>query len=85
MKTVIRRLLRLEERLVPRIDLESQRLADLLWERRRRRLEASGSFVDQFAPEPMSAVPGARRLSVPETMRLGHKRRIERSRALRGV
>jgi hypothetical protein len=67
MKAFIRRLHRLEENAMPQVDLASQRNADLLRERRRRRMEAAGiPFVDlSRAP----ALHGARRLSVAETLR----------------
>jgi hypothetical protein len=42
MKAVIRRLRRLEERLVPQLDHESERLANILRVLPGRRLEASG-------------------------------------------
>jgi hypothetical protein len=50
MRTIIRRLRRLEERFVPPVDEEGQRLAELLRERRRRRLEASGQPFEEGPP-----------------------------------
>jgi hypothetical protein len=67
MKAFIRRLHRLEEDSVLPVDLASQRIADLLRERRRRRMEAAGlPFKDLPRALPL---PGARRLSVAETLR----------------
>jgi hypothetical protein len=84
MKAMIRRLRLLEERLVPQVDLASQRLADLLRDRRRRRLEASGQPFEDLAPETMSTAPGSMRLSVAETLRMCRQRRPERGRVLEG-
>ena len=66
MKAIITRLRRLETKLFPEADDESQRLADLLWERRRRRLAASGQPAEE-RPRPTS--PG-RRMTIGETLRL---------------
>jgi hypothetical protein len=74
MKTILRRLRRLEEhRLGPPQAEKGESLADLLWERRRRRLEASG--------EPMEVRPCGsltddhnRPLSVAEILRRGRRR-----------
>ena len=73
MKAVIRRLRRLEEKFVPQEDRESQRVADLIRERRRRRFEASGQ---PFKDEPRAVAPpgSGRRLSIAETLRRGRQR-----------
>jgi hypothetical protein len=84
MRAVIRRLQRLEERCVPQVDLASQRLADLIRDRRRRRLEASGQPFDDLVSETMSPAPGGRCLSVAEMLRMCRQRRLERSRVLEG-
>lgn len=61
MKTLFRRLQRLEPKVSPLKNLVSQRAAEQLRERRRRRLEAAGlSFVEHYYP------PG---LSIAETLR----------------
>ena len=73
MRAVIRRLCRLEEKFVPQEDPESLRIADLLRERRRRRLEASGQPFEDAPRETVYAGPG-RRLSIAETLRLGRQR-----------
>jgi len=67
MRATIRRLVRLEQFAAPQAHMTSQRLANLIRERRRRRLEAAGEPYD----EPPKLVPsaGARRLSVAETLR----------------
>jgi hypothetical protein len=83
MKAVIRRLRLLEDRCLPQVDLASQRLAGLLRERRRRRLEAGGQlFFEDSVPERVSPVPGDRCLSVAETLRMCRQRRLEYGRAL---
>jgi hypothetical protein len=68
MRAVIRRLQRLEERFAPQVDLASQRAADLLRERRRRRLEASGESVEELDWGSLGLPPGTR-LSYSETLR----------------
>jgi len=84
MRAVVRRLRLLEERFVPQVDLASHRVADLIRERRRRRLEASGQPVEYLVSETMSPAPGSGRLSVAETLRICRKLRLERGRVLEG-
>jgi len=79
MKTVIRRLHRLENRFVPQPNRELLRLADLLRERRRRRLEASGQPFHESPPLLMPLGP-FRYMSSAETMRLCLSRMRERRR-----
>ena len=67
MRAVWRRLHRLEEMLVPKIDLASQGVADLIRERRRRRLEESGQPFEDCVRESGSPAYVAR-LSVAETL-----------------
>jgi hypothetical protein len=67
MKATIRRLARLEQAALPQADMTSQRLANLIRERRRRRLEAAGEPYYESPRLVPSA--GARRLSVAETLR----------------
>jgi hypothetical protein len=62
---------------VPQVDLASQRAADLIRDRRRLRLEASGQVFEVSVPESVSPAPGNRRLSVAETLRMCRGRRIE--------
>ena len=78
MKAVIRRLRRLEEKFVPQEDQETQRVADLLRERRRRRLEANGEPFEDEPRERASLGPG-RRLSIAETLRRRRQRAYERN------
>jgi hypothetical protein len=81
MRAVIRRLHRLEEMLVPQVDLAEQRLADLLRERRRRRLEEIGqSFEEEELDWGSLGLPPGTRLSVRETLRLGRQLRRKRDR-----
>ena len=84
MKAVIRRLRLLEDRCLPQVDLRSQRLADRIRDRRRRRLEASGQRFEDLVPERASAVTGNWRLSVAETLRSCRQRRLERILPLEG-
>jgi hypothetical protein len=51
MKTITRRLRRLEERFSPLANEEDFRLSNILRERRRRRLEASGERFDDLPLE----------------------------------
>jgi hypothetical protein len=80
MKAVIRRLLRLEEILVPKIDLAAQRLSDIPRERRRRRLEASGERDDEPLYWGSLGLPPGTRLSESETLRLARQLRLKRHR-----
>jgi hypothetical protein len=73
-RAVVRRTSRLEGGFFFAEDPMPQRLADLLRERRRRRLEASGQPVYESA-RPV-AVPGGR-LSVAETLRALRQIRVE--------
>ena len=70
MNTLARRVRRLQRRLVPQVDLESQRLAELIRERRRSRLEAAGQPYEELAWDTVALPPG-RRLSIAETIRIG--------------
>jgi len=72
MKAILRRVGRLEQRFVPQHDLEAQRSSDLLRERRRRRLEASGE-VDEPLDWGSLGLPPGTWLSVSETLRLGRQ------------
>src|SRR5262245_20956935 len=81
MKAVIRRLRQIERRLAPQIDAESDeslRLAILLRERRRHRLEASGEPFEELPPLEASLAPG-RRLSYAETLRQARQCAYERN------
>jgi hypothetical protein len=71
----------LEEMLVPQVDPAEQSLADLLRERRRRRLEASGQSVEEQKLDWGSlGLPPGTRLSVSETLRLARQLRLKRNR-----
>jgi len=80
MRAVIRRLLRVEEVLVPKINLAAQRLSDILRERRRHRLEASGEPDDEPLDWGSLGLPPGKRLSHSETLRLAHQLRLKRNR-----
>jgi hypothetical protein len=72
MKTIIRRLRRIEARLAPEPDAASERAAELIRERRRRRLEAAGQPYDELPWHTVALQPG-RRLSLTETLLIGRK------------
>ena len=76
MKTLNTRLRRLEDRLVPRVDEESVRLAVLVRERRRRRLEASGEPVEIEQPGNSSA-PQCGFQTIAETLRSRFQQRSD--------
>ena len=79
MRTMARRLARIENKLAHAIDLASDRLANLLREKRQRRLEAAGiPFDNSLLPDPR---PDAPRMSVAETL---HEIRQTRLRAAVG-
>jgi hypothetical protein len=79
MKTILRRLHRLEGRLAPPVNQALQRLADELRERRRRRLEASGQTFDDDMPESIG-FPAGRPMNSAEALRfcLEERRRAQR-------
>ena len=58
MRSLTRRLRRLEERFAPAADRESERLVNTLLERRRRRLEAEGVRYEEPVYEPVPYVYG---------------------------
>jgi len=76
MKAILRRVGRLEQRYVPKLDLASQSVADIIRERRRRRLEASGEPFEDWPPASVCAAPG-RHPSIAETIRLCRQRRLQ--------
>ena len=85
MKTIDRRLCRLERKFTPEVDHESRRLADMIRERRHRRLEASGLPFEE-RPD-LSLYELGRRPTLAETIRhcraqrraQGEARRAERA------
>jgi hypothetical protein len=80
MRTIIRRLRKLEERLVPHVDDQGRTLADVILERRRRHLEATGQPpYEEGPPVPLTDDRG-RPLSVGEILRAGRNRARERNR-----
>ena len=81
MRPVIRRLHQIERRLAPQVDAESDgslRLAILIRERRRRRLEASGEPFEELPSLQVSLAPG-KRLSYAETLRMVRQRAYEQN------
>ncbi len=80
MKAILIRIRPMEQRLVPAEDSKSQRVADLLRERRRRRSEASGEPFEELPLQPISVLTGRRR-SIAETLRLRTLEACERNRA----
>jgi hypothetical protein len=69
MRTVLSRLHRLENRFVPQRNPKDQLLAELLTDRRHRRLEASAQPFEEMPP-PVVPAGTVRYLSSAETMRL---------------
>jgi hypothetical protein len=80
MRTIVRRLRRLEGRFAPHVDDEGRTLADVIRERRRRRLEASGQPpFEEGPPVPLTDDRG-RPLLVGEILIAGRNRARERNR-----
>jgi len=73
MRTISRRLRRLEERFTPQENEEVGRLVTLLRERRRRRLEASGEPYESRPCERLTD-DQTRHLSVADVLRMGRRR-----------
>jgi hypothetical protein len=69
---MFRRLRRLEERMAPKPDAVSQRTAELIRERRRRRLDAAGQPYEELPWHTVELAPG-RRLSIAETLLIGRR------------
>jgi hypothetical protein len=74
MKAVIRRLAPLEVRSLPKVDRRIQELSAVLQERRRRRLQASGLFVEEEVHHEAPVASG-RCLSLAETLWFRRSRR----------
>ena len=76
MKAILRRVGVLEDRLAPRENAASRRAADLLWERRQRRLKDAGlpfeTVKPQYSPGP--------HMSCAETLRMCRQERLARQR-----
>ena len=79
MKAIVRRLTRLEQSSTPIAHLRCQHVADVLWERRQRRLKAQGLPFETIKPQ-YSQGPY---LSVAETLRMCRRERLARKRAER--
>jgi hypothetical protein len=71
-----RRLRKLEDNLVPPLDHESFRLANLIGDRRRRRLEASGQPFEDVPH--LTPTPGPY-MSYAETLRFVRQERLSRT------
>ena len=81
MRAVIRRLHRLETTLVPKVDPEKPSPADILRERRRRRMEATGkNYEEEELDWGSLCLPPGTRLSVRDTLRLARQLRVKRNR-----
>jgi hypothetical protein len=76
MRAILRRLDELEKSFTPKVDLRTQHLAHVLWERRQRRLKAQGLPFETVKPQYS---PGPYR-SVAETLRMRRQERVERRR-----
>ena len=77
MKVILRRVGLLEGRLGHQGNAASSRVAGLLRERRRRRLEANGQPFEDSSRDNMPTGP-RRCLSVAETLRLRRRQRLDR-------
>ena len=84
MKAIITRIRRMEQRFVPTEDTESQGLAHVIRERRRRRCEANGEPFEELGPPAMRITPG-KRLSIAETLRMRRLRAYEQNPQATGV
>jgi hypothetical protein len=80
MKAIDRRLRRLQERIAPQENEEVGRLVELLRERRRRRLEASG---EPFEVRPCERLTDGH-LSIADILRSGRRCAAARSKSPRG-
>jgi len=77
MKALTNRIQRLEARLAPQPDMEAYRLAQTLYERRRRRMEREGVPTDEL-PEFPTLTPGAiNPMSLTLSLEETHRRRRE--------
>ena len=77
MKTILRRLDRIEQSLAPKPTAQDRRmaeLADLIRERRRRRLEAAGLPFQE--PPPLPPDCDGRRWNIAETLRARREERL---------
>ena len=82
MKALLRRLDRIEQSLAPKPTAQDRRmaeLAELIRERRRRRLEAAGLPFQE--PPPLPPDYCGRRLSIAETLRARREERLMNSAA----
>jgi hypothetical protein len=77
-KAVARRLCRLEQWIAAPVNVASQGAAELLRERRRRRLEADGQPDEELPWYPIT-LPAGRSLSIAEMLRLGRQLTHERN------
>ena len=69
MKAILRRLACLEKKFFPPVDERSRRVVEIIRERYRRHMEASGQPFDELPPLPPLDYRGPR-LGVAETLRL---------------
>ena len=79
MKAIVRRLTRLEQSCTPLAHLRIQRAAEVLWERRQRRLKAEGLPFETIKPQ-YSQSP---HMSCAETLRMCRQERLARRRGER--
>jgi len=79
MRAIVRRLTRLEQSRTPLADLWMQRAAEVLWERRHRRLQAEGLPFETIKPQ----YPPSPHLSFAESLRRCLQERRARQRAER--
>jgi len=86
MKAIVRRLTRLEQSSTPIAHLRYQHIADMLWERQQRRLQAEGlpfeTIKPQYAPGPHMSVADSLRWCLQERRA---RQRSEREAAVNGA
>jgi hypothetical protein len=86
MRAIVRRLTRLEQSRTSLANLRMQYVADVLWERRRRRLQAAGlpseTVKPEYAPGPYMSFAQALRMELQERRA---RQRAEREAAENGA
>jgi hypothetical protein len=81
MKAIVRRLTRLEQSHTPIADLRRQSAAEILWERKQRRLQAEGLPYETIRPQH----PPGPYMSCAETLRKCRQERLARQRSEQGT
>ena len=77
MKALTNRIQRLEARLTPQPDMEAYRLAQILYERRRRRMEREGVPTDELPEFPTPTKGAISPMTLTLSLEGTHRRRRE--------